>query len=181
MEPTAPELSRVRRGSSAGRWTEPLSMDTPDSMKAELAAWNNGAGIDLGSWVGCEGSFGMAVGYAAVFWPEFVEFEGLILRAGFSLEALRGFQQQEGIDRAGVEAVMNHRHIADIQYYGCPDASADKLLHLGTVLAQVYEAKLRWQFPTRPCRVSLVVPPDSTDLMAYEVTFWQQAHEGLPV
>jgi hypothetical protein len=153
-------------------------MDVPDSMKAELAAWNSGRGIDLKSWVGCEGNFRLAVGYSAIFWPEFVEFEGYILRAGFSLESLRGFEQRDGIDRAGVESVMNHRHIADIQYYGCPDASSDKLLRLGTVLKEIYEAKLRWQFPSRPCRVSLFVPDDTEDLIGYEVTFWQQAHEG---
>jgi hypothetical protein len=51
-------------------------MEIPESMKSELAAWNNGAGIDLESWTGCEGRFALAVGYAAIFWPEFVEFEG---------------------------------------------------------------------------------------------------------
>ena len=75
---------------------------------------------------------------------------------------------------------MNHLHIADIQYYGCEDASPDKLLQLGRVLEQIYDAKLRWQFPTQPCRVSLYVPADPTDLMAYEITFWQTANEGTP-
>ena len=51
-------------------------METTQSMKDELAAWNNGAGIDLESWVGCEGRFALAVGYAAIFWPVFVEFDG---------------------------------------------------------------------------------------------------------
>ena len=37
-------------------------METPQSMKDELAAWNNGAGIDLESWVGCEGRFALASG-----------------------------------------------------------------------------------------------------------------------
>jgi len=153
-------------------------MDIPDSMKAELDAY--GAGIDLRSWVACEGTFRLAIGYAAIFWPEFVEFEGFILRASFAVDSLRGFQQQKGIDRAGVESVMNHLHIADIQHYGCPDASPDKLLQLGRVLEQIYDAKLRWQFPTRPCRVSLYVPPEPTDLIGYEITFWQVANEGLP-
>jgi hypothetical protein len=156
-------------------------MEVPESMKAELAAWNNGRGIDLESWVGCSGNFGLAVGYAAIFWPEFIECEGYILRAGFSLDSLRGFEQRTGLDRARVESVMNHLHIADIQYYGCPDGSPDKLLRLGTVLKEIYEARLRWQFPSRPCRVSLFVPDEPEDLMQYELTFWQQAHEGKPV
>lgn len=155
-------------------------MDVPESLKAELAAWNNGAGIDLESWVGCEGNFRLAVGYTSVFWPAFVEFEGFVLREGFSVDALRGFRQREGSDRASVESVMNHLHLDSIQYLGCPDASPDKLLHLGRVLEQIYTAKLRWQFPERPCRVSLYVPSEATSLSEYEITFWQVANEGVP-
>jgi len=155
-------------------------MDVPESMKVELAAWNDGAGIDLDSWVGCEGNFRLAIGYASIFWPAFVEFEGLILRAGFGVDALRTFQRQEGIDRASVESVMNDLHLDGIQYIGCPDASPDKLLHLGRVLEQICAAKLQWHFPERPCRVSFHVPADQTDLAAYEITFWQLANKGVP-
>ena len=52
-------------------------------MKTELAAWNNGQGIDLESWIACVGSFSLAVGYLSIFCPEFVEFEGYILRKDF--------------------------------------------------------------------------------------------------
>jgi hypothetical protein len=117
-------------------------MDMPESMKAERSAWNNGAGIDLGAWIGCEGSFSLAVGYAAVFWPEFVEFEDYVLGRGFSEESLRGFESQEGSTRQSVEWVMNHLHIADIQHYGCKDLSKDKILLLGNALAEIYKAKL---------------------------------------
>ena len=155
-------------------------MNVPESMKTELGAWNNGAGIDLESWVGCEGTFGLAVGYASVFWPAFAEFEGFILREGFSVDGLRDFRQQQNIDRASVESVMNHLHLDSIQFLGCPDASADKLLHLGRILEQIYAAKLLWQFPERPCRVSFHVPSDPTSLSEYEITFWQLANEGVP-
>ena len=85
-------------------------MEAPESMKSELAAWNNGAGIDLESLVGCEGRFSLAVGYAAIFWPEFVEFEGYILRKGFSESSLRGFELQEGTNRKTVEWLRSHTH-----------------------------------------------------------------------
>lgn len=60
-------------------------MDIPESMRSELGAWNNGGGIDLEGWVGCEGSFALAVGYLTLFWPEFVEFEGISYGEGFLL------------------------------------------------------------------------------------------------
>jgi hypothetical protein len=50
-------------------------MEIPESMKSEFAAWNNGGGIDLKGGVNCEGRFSLAVGYASIFWPQFVEFE----------------------------------------------------------------------------------------------------------
>jgi hypothetical protein len=155
-------------------------MDTPESMKAELAEWNNGKGIDLESWVGCQGNFRLAVGYAAVFWPEFVEFDGYVLPVDFSEPSLRGFEIQQKGNRREVEAIMNHIHIADLQYVGCPDLTEDKAMVLGKILKEIYEAKLAWLFPRRPCRVEFLVPYDRADLMQYQVTFWQRVHESTP-
>ena len=152
-------------------------METPESMKSELAAWNNGAGIEIESWIGCEGNFSLAVGYVSVFWPEFILFDGYILRNGFSEASLQGFAQRQGTNRRSVEWLMNHLHIADIQYYGCKDASKDKLLLLGNVLKEIYEAKLLWQFPDNPCSVEFYIPEDEDDLMEYQLSFWQKCHE----
>ncbi|MGA8744060.1 MAG: hypothetical protein WB561_22905 [Terracidiphilus sp.] len=80
-------------------------------MKAELAAWNNGDGIDLETWISCEGNFSLAVGYASIFWPAFTLFEGYILPDGVSEDDLRGFEQN-GRSRKSVEWVMNPLHIA---------------------------------------------------------------------
>jgi hypothetical protein len=142
-------------------------------MKAELAAWNNGKGISLESWVGCSGSFSLAIGYATVFWPTFVEHEGFVLRKGFSEESLRSFTANGGRDRRSIETVMNHLHIADIQYVGCKDMSKDKIIYLGNVLRECYTAKLKVQFPVRAFTVSFYQPDDPDDLMAYEISFWQ--------
>jgi hypothetical protein len=152
-------------------------MKIPESMKSDLAAWNGDAGIDIESWVGCVGNFSLAVGYASVFWPEFVLFEGYLLRSDFSEASLRGFEGQKDSSRKSVEWVMNHVHVADTQRCGCEDASKDKLILLGNVLKEVYEAKLLWQFPDRPCRVELYVPNDEENLMEYQLSFWQKSHE----
>jgi hypothetical protein len=152
-------------------------MNTPESMKAELDAWNNGNGIDLESWIGCEGNFKLAVGYLSVFWAEFVEFEDYILRKEFSEEALRGFEKSCANDKKLIESVMNHLHIFDIQHYGCDDISKDKIIVLGNGLKEIYQAKLQWQFPNKPCNVSFYQPDDEDDLEAYEITFWQIANE----
>jgi hypothetical protein len=154
-------------------------METPPSMRAELDTWNKGEGIDLEMWVGCEGRFALAVGYATIFWPELEVLDGFIVRKGSSPEAVRGFVSQPGASRLSVERMMNHVHLVDLHYRGCPDATPDKLLALGNTLKEIYEAKLRWQFPGRPCKVQLHVPEDPHALDEYELTYWQTAHEDV--
>jgi hypothetical protein len=151
-------------------------METPESMKSELAAWNDGTGIDIESWLSCEGNFSLAVGYASIFWPSFTLFEGYILPEGFSEASLRGFEQND-TNRKSIEWVMNHVHILDIHNRGCGDASKDKLLVLGNVLKEIYQAKLLWQWPDRPCTVEFYIPDDSDDLVEYQLSFWQKCHE----
>lgn len=149
-------------------------MEIPESMKEELAAWNNGNGIDLESWVACSGSFALAVGYAAIFWPRIVEHKGYLLREGFSEAILEGCESSCQGNRQGIEAVMNHRHITDLQYVNSPDLARDKVILLGNMLKEMYEAKLAYQFPDRPCEVRFYGPGTDAELDEYEVTFWQK-------
>lgn len=148
-------------------------MKIPPSMTAELQAWNNGKGTDLESWVSCVGNFSLAVGYATIFWPKFVEFDGYILRDGFSEEILRSWESENDRDRRAVERVMNHLHLADIQHYGCEDLSKDKIQLLGSTLEQIYKAKLNADFPQTFCVVEFYRPENEDDLEQYQITFWQ--------
>ena len=145
-------------------------------MLPELAEWNNGKGIDLESWIGCSGNFRLAVGYSAIFWPRFILFEDYIFREGFKVESVRGFEEQCKGNKRRVEAVLNHLHVADIQYHGCEDVTEQRVVYLGRVLKEIYAAKLAWQFPDRPCEVSFCEPDDPADLIGYEITFWQKKH-----
>ena len=138
----------------------------------EMRDWNNGAGIDVESWIGCVGSFQMAIGYSTIFWPEFVEVEHYVFRAGFSIESLRGCERQCGGNRRGIEAVMNHLHIADIQYYGCEDITRERVVYLGRVLSEIYRLKLSWQFPSRRFEVQFDDSPVE-DITDYQMTFTQ--------
>lgn len=143
-------------------------------MKSELAAWNNGRGIDLDSWVGCEGRFALAVGYSAIFWPEFVAFERYVLRKGVGEAGLRSFERNADCTRQAIEWAMNHLHIMDIQHQDCEDIAIDKIVHLGKTLSEIYEAKLRWQFPDRRFVVDFHTPADEEDLRGYQLSFWQE-------
>lgn len=151
-------------------------------MKEELGAWNNGKGIELESWVGCSGSFSLAVGYATIFCPKFVEFEDYIFQSSEPVceefeKNIKGFESQEDSTPLSVEWVINHLHIADLQYRSCEDISTDKLIFLGNVLKEVYEARLAYLFPDKPCVVKFYIPEAPEDYDEYQLSFWQKKHE----
>ena len=152
-------------------------METPPSMRAELAHWNNGAGVDLAGYVSGMGNYRLAVGYCTVFWPRLVLFEGYILREGVIAENVRQWEDGK-LSRAALEWLLNHAHLADIHMFR-EDTSKDKLLVLGAVMSEMLEAKLRWQFPDRPCKVAFDTPADEDDLTGYQVSFWQVGNEIL--
>jgi hypothetical protein len=152
----------------------------PVSMRDELQSWNSGSGIDLETWIECSGSFTLAVGYAAIFCPEFVEFEDYILRCRditpHVIQAIRGFESRNGTTPRSVEWVLNHLHIADIHHNGCSDLSADKLIFIGNMLKKIYEARLAFLFPQKPCIVEFYTPDDQNNLDDYQLSFWQTKH-----
>jgi hypothetical protein len=138
----------------------------------EMREWNNGAGIDVESWIGCEGNFRLAIGYSSIFWPQFVEFERYALREGFSVESLRGFERQCAGERRRIEGAMNHLHVADIQHQGCEDITRERVVYLGHVVSEIYQAKLAWQFPSKRFEVHFDDSP-AEHLTDYELTFVQ--------
>ena len=143
-----------------------------EKLIPELREWNNGLGIGVEPWISCSGSFQLAVGYTALYWPRFVEFEGYVLREGFSADSFRGFRDQCTGSRRDLEAVMNHLHIAAVHCCDLNSFTAEHALYLGRALRVIYQAKLAWQFPSRKFEV---VFDESTksDLMGYEITFFQ--------
>ncbi|HWT13671.1 MAG TPA: hypothetical protein VN231_13010 [Allosphingosinicella sp.] len=145
-----------------------------DQLIPEIRLWNDGAGISAEGWIGCVGNYPLAVGYSLIFWPRFVRFEGYVLREGFSEGALRGFESGEGSSRASVERVMNHLHIGDI-HFGEQAAEA-QLRYLGRVLKEIYEVKLRADFPDLRFVVEFEDEP-GLDPVDYQLSF-RQAEEG---
>ncbi|MDR2187659.1 MAG: hypothetical protein LBE62_06345 [Azonexus sp.] len=149
-------------------------MNTIDwnSLIPDLKDWNNGKGIDPESWVGCEGNFRLATAYSLIFWPEFVEMDGMIFREGMDRFTLNSWLTACDGNKSSVEAVANHLHIQYI-HLSCPDASPERFVYLGNVLKQIYAAKLAAEFPDRRFVVEFYEPPDQ-NLGEYQITFYQR-------
>ena len=139
----------------------------------ELSTWNNGAGIDIESWIGCVGSYEHLIAYGNLFWPEFLEYDDCVFLAHrFTDENYRAFMAQTSGDKRAVETVMNHTHILDI----CnpePRPTREMVLYVGKLLKDVWGAKLDRDFPTR--RITVSFPEEhQDDLLQYEVSFFQK-------
>jgi hypothetical protein len=124
-------------------------------------------------WVEAFGTFDQAVAYANLFWPEFVTHDGCIF-LDFDETAYREWMSQTGGDRRAVEATMNHRHIRDLFTHPSPEPTRERLVQLGRLLKQMWEAKLRRDFPERQVIVSFV-EEGCEHLLDYEITFFQES------
>jgi hypothetical protein len=150
----------------------------PDWAKLipEMKDWNNGAGIDPDGWIQCAGNFQLAVGYTIVFWPRFVEHDEMVLREGFDSESLADWIRHYAGDKSAVESMVNHLHIGDVHSFGRSDGNRERLVHLGRVLKQIYECKLRLQFPERDIVVEFDDSPQA-EMPTYVLTFFQRRRD----
>lgn len=142
-----------------------------EALIPEMREWNNGRGIDVDAWISCVGTYELAIGYSRIFWPRFVEYEDLVLREeSFTPKSVQGFRSQPGATRASVEAVINHLHLVDL-HMNVQEVTREQLVYLGRVLREIYQARLRMDFPERTFTVSFF--EESEDLLDLELTFFQ--------
>lgn len=139
----------------------------------ELSAWNGGNGIDLLSWVGCIGRYDHAIGYAALFWPDFTVHDGCIFLGRPDPTNYQDWMTQAKQDRTAVESVMNHRHVVDLFANSEFPPTREVVLHVGRLLTDMWSCKLGREFPDRRIKVSF---PEgaSDDLLEYVITVYQE-------
>lgn len=116
----------------------------------ELRLWNKGAGISPDDWIYLEGRADHALGFSSLFWPEFLEFDGYVLRAPLDVGRLRSWERA-GHSRQQVETAMN----AFLFDHMFPDDGTEpglksvQLKRLATIMADMLAAKLNRDFPGR--------------------------------
>jgi hypothetical protein len=141
----------------------------------ELKAWDahNGGEISPESWASCMGNYSLAIAYATVFWPQFVEIDGMIFREGITESEVRAWSSSTHNNKKTVEATINHLHILDIQHPGAwLEASEAQVRFLGETLRSAWAAKLSIDYPERKFVVALI-DGSPTDLREYQVVFYQ--------
>ena len=108
--------------------------------------------------------------YQEIFWPNFVEHDGCIF-LDFDENIYQQWLRRTGGDKQKIESVMNHRHILDFLPKAVESPTHSLVVLFGQLLRDVWDAKLRRDFPERKFCVRF--PSDECrDLTDYEITFY---------
>jgi hypothetical protein len=144
-----------------------------EELLPALREWNDGAGINIDDWITCVGSFDHAIGYARLFWPEFIEHDGCVFFAdasGFDEAVYLSWMAHTNGDRRAVQAVMNHRHLMRLFGDVSLRPTRAQLRYLGRKLKDIWSAKLMRDFPGY--QVAVTFADESLEqLDDYEITF----------
>jgi hypothetical protein len=144
-------------------------MIVPKHLLPSLADWNDGRGVIPLDWIWTVGRAEHALGYCALFWPDFEIVDDFVIRTPFSADNLQGWRIT-GQSRRLIENAMNlcslEGAFPDVEEHG--DLYEAQLRHLGGVMADMWSAKLLRDFPDRKFAVHVVDDDDD-----FGVTFHQ--------
>lgn len=152
----------------------------------DLKDWNNGAGASIDAWLGFHITAPLAIAHSTLFWPEFIEYKGCVFsdrnqvnEFKFLKESFSEWDKAFKGDKTRIEAMMNHRHILDIlgspdinTNLGKPHPTKEQVLFLGRALKEIWECKLKRDFPKRKFIVEFY-EKNIKKIQDYELTFYQ--------
>jgi len=143
-----------------------------NALIPEMKDWNNGAGIDVDSWIQCMANHKILVGCARILWPSFVEHDGCILMGDSVDESnYQAFLKSANGNKRTVEATMNHQHVLHLFATELP--TRELVLYVGRLMKQIWQVKLAHDFPGR--KITVFFPQeDDLELLDYEITFFQE-------
>ena len=144
-------------------------MSIPKHLMPSIADWNAGVGVAPSDWIWIVGRAEHALGYCALLWPDFETIDEFVLRVPFSNDRLRDWQKTRRSRRL-IENAMNlvllNGAFPDAEERG--DLYEAQLKQIGKVMADMWEAKLKRDFPDR--EFAVIIVDDSDD---FGVTFHQ--------
>lgn len=110
--------------------------------------------------------------FADVFWPEFVEQDGLILRKSNVPDDWNDYvakAQKANWSASDYEYIINHLHIMDL-FINDPDRDnigVEVFVFLAQTIAEMWKCKLKALFPTRTFVVGVANPEVEPEVFAY--------------
>ncbi|HEX6807354.1 MAG TPA: hypothetical protein VF118_05160 [Gemmatimonadaceae bacterium] len=129
----------------------------PDFVELKSRAnWD----YSLMNYIESRGSFELAVAFAKLFWPDFTEYRGCIVRAdGFSKHNFDEWWERANGDRTKVERVLNLLHVRELVPSDTSALDESVYRYLGETLAAMWASRVRLLFPSR----ALIVRYEESD------------------
>jgi hypothetical protein len=144
----------------------------------ELGDWKPGP-ISPESLAASEGRYPVAIGYLTLFWPSFIEYDGMIFRGEDenkdeeSKKNIENWIVSYKGDKSAVETILNHLHILHIQNPGVWNTATEPQIRIiGEMLKEMWACKLARDFPDKKFIVELF-EGSAENLWDYQVTFHQ--------
>lgn len=119
--------------------------------------------FEIGDFVSAFGSPLLAIAYSKLFWPEFVEFEGMVFLAeAFDNEAQQRVSEalKQNIEsKSEIEEAFNLYEVPSY-FFGtnAGDTTEDEDHELAKIMAEMWMAKLRMDFPNKAFKMEIVPP-----------------------
>lgn len=111
-------------------------------------------------FLGEQGGATLALAFASLFWPSFIEVRGcVILEERYDGRNFEEWWQKLGGNCSDVEAAVNHVHLWDVFDPDDEDVPDEALAYIGEILARTWSCALREKFPDRDFRVELSDEP----------------------
>ena len=111
-------------------------------------------------YLGEEGGPTLALAFAALFWPTFVEVRGCVLLSDrYEDRNFEEWWQELAGDCRAIEAVANHLHLWDVFDPDDEHVPPEALNHLAEVLGRTWRCALAEQFPDRRFEVEVSDEP----------------------
>lgn len=144
------------------------------SLLPDLASWNDGKSIAPDEWAYITSASDQALGYIAIFWPDFVEVEGMILRASSNVEEKAKARLSAGEPQVLIEQHLNFWDFGTMFSHGEDESDLlDKRREqLCYVMSEMLSVKLTRDYPDRTFKIH-PSPGGLDDDDNLEVTFLQ--------
>jgi hypothetical protein len=157
-------------------------MKEDEKLIPDLQNWRNrnSANFSISDWTSIEGNIKLAIGYSYLFWPDFIEYDDCVfLKDAFSVENFKEWTKTEYVVHfAQIESVINHIHILDLFTSEKQDEiTYEQIKYLGNKIREIYNIKLKSDFPNRKFEVLFNGDEQLENLLDYELTFFQEANE----
>ncbi|THF67964.1 hypothetical protein E7T06_18610 [Deinococcus sp. Arct2-2] len=141
-------------------------------LKVQQELW--GEQFDLSEYLNKKGNRDLAVAFASLFWPQFIEVDGCILRAeNYDPVSFQNWMKSTEGNRSQVESVLNHLHVYDL-FQDDLEHPLEVYEYLAQILHRTWQAALTEQFPDKKFKFHYATEPDDYGPTLY---FWQDRQE----